>query len=125
MQMHAEMATTLSLLWAGAYAIIGMAGGAYYWLGTNASTKRDTFPWFMIVCAILFLCVAEFGLQLPALPLAFVAVMLVLVTARNIFAVTFCSRCARMIDRGVLFKRSHFCPRCGAPVERSGSEVGR
>lgn len=123
--MQSDPPPTASLVWFGVYAIISMAGAAYYWLGTNASTKRDTFPWFLLGNAVLFLSVATFGLELPPVPLVFITVILVLITTRNIFAITFCARCARLIDRGLVFRRDRFCPRCGAPLDNTGAARGR
>jgi hypothetical protein len=117
--MQASTVPTIVILWFGAIFVVNGVGGLYFWFGRNADDKRQLFPWFSALTAILFLGFVYFAVGAPAPVLAFVAVLLTIGTVAHVRLTVFCPRCARMIYRSVLSARVSFCPRCGLALDRA------
>lgn len=119
--MQINISSVPPVAWSVGCFLICAGGGAYYWFGSGAATKRKTFPWFMGARGALWVGAEWVGLQVPARDFLLIAALTGVLAILNIAKVTFCTRCARMIDRGLLFRRVRSCPRCGAPLVSSQS----
>ena len=113
--------TPIGLVWFAALFVTNGVGILYFWYGTSAADKRQFFPWFSALTAVLFLGLLYFGVQAPLPLVAVVGVFVGVGAAVHVQFTTFCPRCARMIIRGVLSARVDFCPRCGLPLDRTPS----
>ena len=111
------------LLWFGAIFVVTGAGHLYFWFGSNAEDKRQLFPWFSAVNALLFLGFLYFAIDAPAGVLVMFGVFLTIGALIHVRLTTFCPRCARMIYRGVWSARVSFCPRCGLALDRALSRT--
>jgi len=111
------------LLWFGAIFVVTGAGHLYFWFGSNAEDKRQLFPWFSAVSALLFLGFLYFAMDAPAGVLVMFGVFLTIGALIHVRLTTFCPRCARMIYRGVWSARVSFCPRCGLALDRALSRT--
>lgn len=110
------------LIWFTLYVAVSVIGGSYYWFGGDPQEKRETFPWFLALAALLFMCLVLFGFHVSIGIGALLAVLVAAVTTRNILSITFCGQCARIVDRGLLRKRANFCPECGAPLDDGSAD---
>lgn len=113
--MRLDLVSDATLAWFCLLAVASVAASAYYWFGASARRKRATYPVFIILCGIEFVCWVKVGGDPPPRVFTFVVVWTAFVAIWSIFAVTFCPQCARVARRG-LFSRGARCPRCGADL---------
>ncbi len=106
------------LLWFGAFFLTSAGGGLYFWFGTNASNKRQLYPWYSLFSGVLFLGFVFFSGAPPAF-LIFAIPAVAWASYAHARTTVFCPRCARMIYRGRWLNQTNFCPRCGQALDQS------
>lgn len=82
------------LVWFTLFVTVSVLGGSYYWFGGNPRAKRETFPWFLALAALIFMCAVLFGFHVSIGISALLAVLVAAITTRNILSISFCGQCA-------------------------------
>src|SRR5258706_11219655 len=109
----------IGLVWLAAFLLVSLGSALYFWLGQDADSKRQFYPWVSALTGVLFLGFAYFAVHAPGPIVAFMAAFMTLGSIFQVRRTTFCPRCARMIYRGAWLTRVTFCPRCGQALDAS------
>ena len=105
-------------MWFGSYAGVTAVGGLYFWFGSDAVAKRQSYPWFLGVTVALLAGFLYFGIQAPIGVIVLVGLFASLGAVTHARTTTFCSSCARMVNRGLFGTLANFCPRCGRALDK-------
>ena len=97
---------------------LGIGSLVFYQFCHNAQLKRRVHPWWMTFVGVLFL-IFMLSEGIPPSALIFMGPAVLLITLLNIKFVRFCDGCGATVRMGNLFRKPHYCPRCGSQLESS------
>jgi hypothetical protein len=110
--------STVFAVFFGVWILLGVSGFLLFYAGRDAAFKRQFFPLYLGVAAVVFIGFTA-GMGAPLSVLAIMIPFVAFVMLLNYRGTRFCDSCGRtLIDRAV-FSRPKFCPQCGAALDGS------
>ena len=110
--MRADEASTLFPIFAGVWAILGVASACFFLFTKDVQRKRWALPRMAFATGLLF---AGFLLtmDLPPQALLIAVPMIALISYLNIRMTNFCDSCGAMLVSHNPFSKPAFCSKCG------------